>query len=63
MESGFFFTAFEEARSQLEQRVGIISQGLSRTGVRVVSLGTEELTELYYHLFNPGEAEKRIANK
>lgn len=53
--------AFEEARSQLEQRVGIVSQGLSRTGVRVVSLGTEEVTELYYHLFNPGEDEKRVA--
>lgn len=53
--------AFEEARSQLEQRVGIVSQGLSRTGVRVVSLGTEEITELYYHLFNPGEDEKRVA--
>jgi hypothetical protein len=52
--------AFEEARSQLEQRVGIVSQGLSRTGVRVVSLGTEEITELYYHLFNPGEDEKRV---
>ena len=48
--------AFEEARTQLEQRAGIINQGLSRTGVRVVQLGTEELTELYYHLFNPGEA-------
>jgi hypothetical protein len=55
------FEAFEEARSQLEQRVGIVSQGLSRTGVRVVSLGTEEVTELYYHLFNPGEDEKRVA--
>lgn len=52
--------AFEEARTQLEQRAGIISQGLSRTGVRVVPLGTEELTELYYRLFNPGEAEKRV---
>lgn len=52
--------AFEEARSQLEQRVGIVGQGLSRTGVRVIPLGTEELTELYYHLFNPGEDEKRI---
>lgn len=52
--------AFEEARTQLEQRAGIISQGLSRTGVRVVPLGTEELTELYYRLFNPGEVEKRI---
>lgn len=52
--------AFEEARTQLEQRAGIISQGLSRTGVRVVALGTEELTELYYRLFNPGEAEKKV---
>ncbi len=56
-------SAFEEARTQLEQRAGIISQGLSRTGVRVVSLGTEECIELYYRLFNPGETEKQIANK
>ncbi len=55
--------AFEEAKSQLEQRVGIIKQGLARTGVRVVPLGTEELTELYYRLFNPGEAEKSVAQK
>ena len=53
--------AFEEAKSQLEQRVGIIKQGLARTGVRIVPLGTEELTELYYRLFNPGEAEKSAA--
>lgn len=52
--------AFEEARTQLEQRAGIISQGLARTGVRVVPLGTEEITELYYRLFNPGEAEKKV---
>lgn len=55
--------AFEEARSQLEQRAGVISQGLSRTGVRVVGLGTEELTELYYRLFNPGEAEKQTSKQ
>lgn len=55
--------AFEEARTQLEQRAGIISQGLSRTGVRVVPLGTEELTELYYRLFNPGESEKKVGLK
>jgi hypothetical protein len=55
--------AFEEAKSQLEQRVGIVKQGLARTGVRVVPLGTEELTELYYRLFNPGEAEKSVATK
>ncbi len=52
--------AFEESRSQLEQRVSIVSQGLSRTGIRVVQLGTEELVELYYKLFNPGDSEKPI---
>ena len=49
---------FEEYRSQLEQRVGIIEQGMIRTGVRIVPLGTEELIELFYKLFNPGELEK-----
>ncbi len=52
---------FEEYRSQLEQRTGTIEQGLIRTGVRVVPLGTEELIELFYKLFNPGELEKPIA--
>lgn len=51
---------FEEYRSQLEQRVSIIEQGLIRTGVRVVPLGTEELIELFYKLFNPGELEKPV---
>lgn len=55
--------AFEEAKSQLEQRAGIVRQGLSRTGVRVAPLGTEELTELYYRLFNPGESEKGVETK
>lgn len=51
---------FEEHRSQLEQRIAIIEQGLIRTGVRVVQLGTEEIIELYYKIFNPGEQEKPI---
>ena len=50
--------AFEEARSQLEQRTNVVMQGLGRTGIRGVILGTEELTELYYKFFNPGETEK-----
>lgn len=49
---------FEQYRSQLEQRVGVIEQGLVRTGVRVAPLGTEEVIELFYKLFNPGELEK-----
>jgi hypothetical protein len=49
---------FSEYRLQLEQRVGVVEQGLIRSGVRVVLLGTEEVIELFYKLFNPGELEK-----
>ena len=51
---------FEQYRTQLEQRIAVIEQGLVRTGVRVVKLGTEEVIELFYKLFNPGELEKPL---
>ena len=51
---------FEEYRSQLEQRVGVVEQGLVRCGIRVAELGTEEVVELYYKIFNPGDTEKPI---
>lgn len=51
---------FEENRTQLEQRVSVVEQGLSRCGIRVVRLGTEEVIELFYKIFNPGETEKPI---
>lgn len=44
---------FYENRMQLEQRVSVVEQGLSRIGIRTAPLGNEELTELYYHIFNP----------
>jgi hypothetical protein len=53
--------AFEEHRSQLEQRIAVVSQNLARAGVRAVQLQTEELVELYYKLFNPGDSEKPIS--
>jgi predicted KAP-like P-loop ATPase len=53
-------TQFEEYRTQLEQRISVIEQGLVRTGVRIVKLGTEEVIELFYKLFNPGELEKPL---
>lgn len=49
---------FEQYRTQLEQRISVIEQGLVRTGVRIAPLGTEEIIELFYKLFNPGELEK-----
>lgn len=51
---------FQEYRSQLEQRVAVVSQGLVRCGIRTAELGTEEVVELFYKLFNPGETEKPI---
>jgi type IV secretory pathway VirB4 component len=49
---------FEEHRQQLAQRIAVVEQGLVRSGVRVAELGTEEVIELFYKLFNPGELEK-----
>ena len=51
-------TMFAEAVTQLEQRISIVQQGLVRTGVRTVQLGTEETIELLYKMFNPGEQGK-----
>ncbi len=52
---------FEEYRSQVEQRVSIVVQGLARTGVRAAQLGTEEIIELFYKMFNIGELDRPIS--
>lgn len=52
--------AFEEAKSQIQQRVSVVEQGLTRVGIRVAQLGTEEIIELFYKIFNPGETDKPI---
>ena len=52
--------SFEENRTQLEQRVSVVEQGLVRCGIRVIRLGTEEVIELFYKIFNPGDTEKPI---
>ncbi len=51
---------FDERRTQLEQRMSVVEQGLIRCGIRVEKLGTEEITELFYKIFNPGDTEKPI---
>ncbi len=53
--TGEFLNDFAESKTQLEQRVNVVIQGLNRIGVRSIVLGTEELVELYFKLFNPGE--------
>lgn len=49
---------FEENKLQLFQRADAVLQGINRTGVRAVPLNTEELVELFFGLYNPGELEK-----
>jgi hypothetical protein len=44
---------FEEQRIQLEQRVAVVENGLAGIGVRTIPLQTEDLVELYYHIYNP----------
>jgi hypothetical protein len=52
--------SFEEQRVQLQQRMGLVIQGLASSGVRAVPLGTEELIELLYRSFNLSELENPI---
>jgi hypothetical protein len=51
---------FEEERTQLDQRMSVVEQGVVRCGLRAIQLGTAELVEMYYKLFNPGDVEKPI---
>jgi hypothetical protein len=51
---------FEEKRTQLEERVAVIQQGLGRCGINSAQLGTEEVVEVFYKVFNPGELEGKI---
>lgn len=45
-------------KNQLLQRVDTVSAGLKGLGLRVVTLETEELVELFYGLYNPTEAQR-----
>lgn len=52
--------SFEEKRSQLDQRVGVVMSGLSGLGIRSSQLKTEEVVELFYKTFNPGDISQGI---
>lgn len=55
--------SFDENLSQLEERLLVVEQGLVRAGIRVAQLGTEEVIELFYKAFNPGEMERPMRVK
>jgi hypothetical protein len=48
---------FETYKNQLFQRVEEIKESLSGSGIRIVSLNTQELIEMYYNCYNPSEFE------
>ncbi len=47
--------SFEEKRSQLDQRVRVIAEGLGRVGIKTSELKTDQIVELFYKTFNPGD--------
>ena len=50
----------EQQLTQLRQRIDQVLGGLERIGLRAVVLNDDELTELYYNLYNPETVEKKI---
>lgn len=44
---------FSRRLQQLDQRVDQVISGLTQVGVRAVPLNEEEITELFYNLYNP----------
>jgi len=53
-------THFEEKRTQLDQRVNVVIGGLGSMGIRGSQLKTEEVVELFYKTFNPGDISQGI---
>lgn len=51
---------FEERQTQLDERVSVVTSGLEASGVRTERLGTEEIIELFYKTFNPGDIQPAI---
>ena len=52
--------SFEEKRTQLDQRVNVIISELSRLGIRCTELKSDEVIELFYKTFNPGDISSGI---
>ena len=52
--------SFEEKRTQLDQRIRVISEGLAGMGIRTSELKTDQVVELFYKTFNPGDISQGI---
>lgn len=53
--------SFEERQTQLDERVSVITGGLQACGVRTERLKTEEIIELFYKTFNPGDSQPAMS--
>jgi len=47
---------FREYKTELSQRMALAASGMSQMGIRAISLGTQELVDLYYAWYNPDVA-------
>lgn len=47
---------YEKAKTEVQNRVGLVTSGLFQVGVKSVQLNTKELGELYYNTYNPDTA-------
>ena len=52
--------SFEEKRTQLDERVSVISGGLESCGARTERLESEAVIELFYRTFNPGDIQPAV---
>jgi type IV secretory pathway VirB4 component len=44
---------FKKYKEELSQRMALVASGMTQMGVRAISLGTQELVDLYYSWYNP----------
>lgn len=47
---------FHKYKVELSQRMALAANGMSQMGLRAISLGTQELVDLYYSWYNPDVA-------
>jgi hypothetical protein len=47
---------FHKSKQELSQRMALAASGMSQMGIRAISLGTQELVDLYYNWYNPDVA-------
>jgi type IV secretory pathway VirB4 component len=47
---------YQDYKTELSQRMALVSSGLTQIGIRAIALGTQELIDLYYGFYNPDVA-------